>query len=129
MGARAERVVATVLRVGRSCYGDARVTSAVNDECGNTVVRLRGAGSGPCSTAVLVDAVRRHWPLAEARVVKSPLDGRSEALITMPSLAAEYEECVRRVRRDPNARRLVGGATLLTLCGLVMHAYAYAWLA
>lgn len=118
-------MVATVLRVGRSCYGDARVTSVVSDERGNTVLRLRGSGAGPCSTAVLVDAVRRRWPLAEARVVKSPLDGRSEALITMPSHLAEYEKCVRSVRSDPNARRLVGGATLLALCGLALHAYAW----
>ena len=117
-------MVATVLCVGRSCYGDARVTSAINDECGNTILRLRGAGSGPCSTAVLVDAVRRRWPLAEARVVQSPLDGRNEALIMMPSLAAEYAECVKRVRRESNVRRLVGCATLLALCGLVVHAYA-----
>ncbi len=125
MGTRAERVVAAVLGVGRSCYGDARVTSAVSDDRGNTVLRLRGAGSGPCSTAVLVDAVRRRWPLAEACAVKSPLDGRSEALITMPSHSAEYEKCVKSVRGDPNARRLVGGAALLVLCGLALHAYAW----
>jgi hypothetical protein len=95
---KANVIADLVLQTCRSVDTAAHIASVMRDSEGRTVVKIRtGLQSEPVR---MLRALKVMWPLAKSSVSENPLDGISEAEITVPRERDERERAWRRASND-----------------------------
>lgn len=95
---KANAVAELVLQTCRAVDTSAHISSVLRDSYGRTVVRIRTDPRNESQR--MLRALECMWPLARSSVIENPLDGISEAEITVPREIDERKRAWKRAKHS-----------------------------